>query len=162
MGTVSRPLGTILLSTARCPPSMRTWNASAGGAWPRRANERLQSYRSSLHSFGRTDRGGLDRAIRLSGVGTLIPRELADRASQLRRLILGNQGVTVVDLDQLGIWNQVGEPASVVRGHDSILCCPDDQHRPIERAKRLGREDHVAPCGGTQVFGQSPVGSPAG
>ena len=74
---------------------------------------------------GRTDRGALGDATCSIEVGAHVPYKLADGASELDRLVLGDQGVAVGDLDQSRPGEELGEPLAVFGRHDAILSRPD-------------------------------------
>jgi len=74
---------------------------------------------------------------------------------QHRRLVDRDQGVAVVDPDELGVGEVVGESLGVGGGHELVVSCPDDEDRAGEAALLVGPGEQLVGFGdGAEVLGE--------
>jgi AcrR family transcriptional regulator len=66
---------------------------------------------------------------------------------QERGLVFWNEGVAVGDLDELTVWEGIGEPTAVLGRHDAVFGGPGDEHRSIEVGEVICRRQQVAFAG---------------
>src|SRR3712207_9046463 len=93
----------------------------------------------------------VDRLLRGAGVVWRVPDEASDGAGELDGLVLGDERVAVSDLDKPPLWEDLGEPASMLWGHHPVLGGPRDERRALEGTQPFGRLERVALVHGAQV-----------
>ena len=70
-------------------------------------------------------------------------------------LVDGDEGVAVVDPDELGVAEVVGESFGVGGGHELVFSCPDDEDRAGEAALLVGPGEQLVGFGdGAEVLGE--------
>src|SRR6266516_5255146 len=80
--------------------------------------------------------------------------ELTDGASEYAGLVFGDECVAVGDLDQLPMWEDLGQPPPVLRGHNAVFHRPHHERRTAEGAQKLSRGEHVTFLASTHVLGE--------
>jgi hypothetical protein len=59
-------------------------------------------------------------------------RELPDDLSEPGGLVLRDEGVAVRYLDQASLRDELGQAPPIVKRHDTVWACPDDEGVPVE------------------------------